>query len=154
MSAIFEDLLARDGILVYKTSGMSMKPMLRQDRDVVIIKVPSGRLRKNDVALYKRGRNYVLHRVIEVREGVYGVRGDNTYAMEIVPDSAVIGVLTSFRRKGKEYAVTGKGYRWYVRFWNAIYPLRLCRFRAVSLMKAIFRRLGITQFIKRLIRHA
>ena len=147
----FEDLLRKDGRLVYKTKGTSMEPMLRQNRDLVIIEVPSSRLRKNDVALYKRGRNYVLHRVIEVREDAYGIRGDNTYALETVPDSAVIGVLTSFRRKGKEYSVTGKGYRRYVWFWNGIYPLRLCRFRTVGLMKSVSRRLGVTQFLKRLI---
>ena len=30
----FEDLLGRDGVLVYKTRGVSMEPMLRQDRDL------------------------------------------------------------------------------------------------------------------------
>ena len=36
----FEDLLARDGSLVYRTKGVSMEPMLRQDRDLVTIQVP------------------------------------------------------------------------------------------------------------------
>lgn len=62
----FEDILARDGKLVYKTRGVSMEPMLRQNRDLVVIRVPSSRLKKYDVALYKRGDNYVLHRVVGV----------------------------------------------------------------------------------------
>ena len=67
----FEDILARDGKLVYKTRGVSMEPMLRQNRDLVVIRVPSSRLKKYDVALYKRGDNYVLHRVVGVGDGHY-----------------------------------------------------------------------------------
>lgn len=149
----FEDLLARDGRLVYKTRGMSMEPMLRQNRDIVVINVPFSRLRKYDVALYRCGNRYVLHRVIKVGENEYLIRGDNTYVLETVPDSAVIGVLTAFRRKGKQHKVTEKGYRLYARVWNALYPLRLCRFRIIRLMKAVARRLGLTPLIKRLIRY-
>ena len=149
----FEDLLARDGRLVYKTRGMSMEPMLRQNRDIVVINVPFSRLRKYDVALYRRGSGYVLHRVIEVGENEYLIRGDNTYVLETVPDSAVIGVLTAFRRNGKQHEVTEKGYQLYVRVWNTLYPLRLYCFRMVRLMKAVARKLGLTPLIKRLIRY-
>lgn len=149
----FENLLARDGKLVYKTRGVSMEPMLRQDRDLVIIQVPSSRLRKYDVALYRRGEKYVLHRVIAVRDGRYLIRGDNTYAPETVPDRAVIGVMTAFVRKGKKIAVTDRGYRLYARVWHAIYPLRkayvLCRRFAVGAA----RRLGILPLLKRWLKH-
>ena len=74
-----EDLLQRDGRLVYKTRGVSMEPMLRQNRDLVIIQVPASRLKKYDVALYKRGKAYILHRVIEVNGDYYFIRGDNTF---------------------------------------------------------------------------
>ena len=40
----FEEILARDGRLVYKTRGTSMLPMLHQERDLVIIEGPKGRL--------------------------------------------------------------------------------------------------------------
>ena len=96
MSTTFESLLARDGYLVYKTRGVSMEPMLRQNKDLVTIRVPVSRLQKYDVALYRRGDAYVLHRVIGVMPDHYRIRGDNTYAVETVPDSAVIGVLAGF----------------------------------------------------------
>ena len=83
----FEEVLTRDGKLVYKTKGVSMEPMLRQNRDLVTIEVPVSRLKKYDVALYKRGDRYVLHRVIGVKEGFYLIRGDNTYRLETVPES-------------------------------------------------------------------
>ena len=89
MSSI-EESLKRDGKLVYKTKGVSMLPMLHQNRDIVVISVPKGRLKKYDVALYRRKNAYVLHRVIEVQEQGYLIRGDNTYSLEKVPDNAVI----------------------------------------------------------------
>ena len=40
----FEELLQKDGRLVYRTRGVSMEPMLRQNRDLVVIEVPASRL--------------------------------------------------------------------------------------------------------------
>lgn len=146
--ASFEDLLTRDGVLVYKTKGTSMEPMLRQNRDLVVIRVPSSRLHKYDVALYRRGGSYVLHRVMAVKDGYYLIRGDNTFASEIVPDDAIIGVLTSFTRKGRQCDVTEKGYQWYVRIWGLLYPLRFAGFCAYRAARAVARKIGITQLVK------
>ena len=148
VTSSFEDILARDGILVYKTHGMSMEPMLRQNRDLVVIRVPSSRLRKYDVALYRRNKDYVLHRVIGVCADHYLIRGDNTYAVENVPDEAVIGVLTGFRRKGKKYDVTDKRYHFYVRVWDAIYPLRAWYIRIRRFAVRAARKLGILPDVK------
>ena len=147
----FEDILARDGILVYKTRGVSMEPMLRQNRDLVVIRVPSSRLEKFDVALYKQDDVYILHRVVDVKDNCYLIRGDNTYTTETVPDSAVIGVLTGFQRKGKQHEVTEIGYQFYVRFWHAIYPLRLFCFRFRRPAVRIARKAGILPLIRKVL---
>lgn len=152
MTTTFEELLARDGRLVYKTKGTSMEPMLRQNRDLVVIEVPASRLKKDDIALYRRGENYVLHRVIDVKEDRYLIRGDNTYTLENVPDRAVLGVLTGFVRKGKQHSVDEEGYRRYVCFWNVIYPLRAVCFRCRRLFVRIARKLGILPLLKKLLR--
>ncbi len=146
----FEEILAREGKLIYKTKGVSMEPMISQNRDLVTIQVPSGRLKKYDVALYKRGTSYVLHRVIHVREKDYLIRGDNTYRWETVPDEAIIGVLTNFQRKGKYYDVTNRSYQRYVRFWNGIYPLRAARFHTRKLLIKMAEGLGIVSVLKKI----
>lgn len=146
MSTI-EQLLERDGVLVYRTRGTSMEPMLRQDRDIITVRVPSGRLRKYDVALYKRGPDHVLHRVVGLDDGGYRIRGDNTYSTEYVPEEDILGVLTEFRRKGRNIRVSDPGYRCYTRIWCALYPVRyfwLCCRRAA-------RRTGLTALVKRVI---
>ena len=149
----FEEILARDGILVYKTRGRSMKPMLRNNRDLVVIAPPSGRLKKYDIALYKRNGQYVLHRVIAVRQDHYLIRGDNTFVLEKVSDAAVIGILTGFQRNGTIYAADNPHYLRYVRLWNLLYPLRFavngCRKFAVAAAK----KAGFLPALKRLLRH-
>ena len=148
-----EDILRRDGTLVYKTRGTSMKPLLRQNRDLVIVCIPDARLKKNDVALYRRGEQYVLHRVIRVLSDHYLICGDNTFSLENVPDSAVIGVMEGFKRKGREYKTTDRGYLCYVWLWTFLYPLRYIWFHMTRFLKAISRKIGLTQLVKRLLRY-
>lgn len=151
MTMTFEELLARDGVLVYKTRGISMRPLLRQNRDLVIIRPSTTRLKKYDVALYRRGKDHVLHRVIEVKPDCYLIRGDNTYLLETVPHSDVIGVLTGFQRNNKRYTVTDGRYRLYVRLWCAIYPLRAAFVRLRHKAGRLAARLGILPVLKKML---
>ena len=148
----FEEILSRDGRLIYKTRGVSMQPMLYQNRDLVIIETFEGRLKPYDVALYRRGKQYVLHRVLSLGDGVYYIRGDNTYTIETVPEGNVLGVLTGFVRKGKQHQVTETGYRFYSRFWHFIYPLRLFRLRLRSRFKKLLAKLGLLEPLKKFLR--
>ena len=121
-----EEELLNTGYFSYVTEGESMEPLFRTHRDVVVIKKLDGELRPLDIALYRGGREgqYILHRVIRVKEKCYITRGDNTYENEYVPKDMVLGVLVEFIRSGKKQAVTAPKYRLYSRFWTAIYPLR------------------------------
>ena len=148
----FEEILSRDGRLIYKTRGVSMQPMLYQNRDLVIIETFEGRLKPYDVALYRRGKQYVLHRVLSLGDGVYYIRGDNTYTIETVPEGNVLGVLTGFVRKGKQHQVTEPGYRFYSRFWHFIYPLRLFRLRLRSRFKKLLAKRGLLEPLKQFLR--
>lgn len=151
--ATFEEILNRDGVLVYRTRGVSMEPMLRQNRDLVVIRVPEKRLEPLDTALYKRGSDYILHRVIGVADDHYLIRGDNTFVIEHVPFVNLIGVLTEFNRRGKTYSVTDKAYLRYARLWNAIYPLRVFYRRSRAFAVRIARKLGVLPLIKKVLRH-
>ena len=125
-----EEALERDGFYVTRTSGVSMEPLFRTHRDAVVISKADGELSKYDIALYpSRDGRYVLHRVVGKKGEVYLIRGDNTYTLERVPRSSVIGVVTSFNRKGRQYNLTEISYKLYSRFWNFIYPVRYCLFK-------------------------
>lgn len=119
-----EEALVRCGKYVGPTVGVSMLPMLKTGRDSVVILPKTERLKRYDVALYKRGEAYVLHRVIEVAEGGYVIRGDNCYADERVKEESVIGVLTEFFRGNKHVFCTDKKYLSYAARRVRTYPVR------------------------------
>jgi len=147
-STLVEEELKRSGAFASTTSGVSMEPLFRTHRDVVIIARPEGELKKYDVALYRtRAGKYVLHRVVKVKADEYLIRGDNTYAIEHVAKERVIGVLVEFNRKGKKYSCADRFYIIYSRVWNFIYPIRFIvhhigRFfsRGFGFIKRLFRR--------------
>jgi hypothetical protein len=126
MTEGIEKQLRDMGVYVSTTVGVSMKPMLRNRRDRVIIRPVSDQpLARFDVPLYRSPKgDYVLHRIIAIKDGHYVIRGDNTYALEHVPTDAVIGVLTEFYRGKRHVLVTQRSYRLYARLWNALYPAR------------------------------
>lgn len=123
-----EEKLKNDEEVSSLTVGISMEPMLRQHRDIVIIKRIDHKLKKNDVPLYKRpGRDkLVLHRILKVTENGYVIRGDNLYIKEYdVKDGDIIGVLKAFYRDGKYYdCEKSRKYKTYVFLMRTSYPLR------------------------------
>ena len=147
-----KSILARDQMLVYKGCGTSMLPMLRPDRDMIVFVPAKERLKKYDVALYTSGKKYIAHRVIQVTEGGYLIRGDNTYVMETVAEEDVIGVLTHFVRNGRQYPVSHKGYRIYSCLWCTLFPVRLVWRKGIHWGKWVLRKLGITPLVKRLLK--
>ncbi len=114
--------------LAYRISGVSMRPMLRQEKDVVTLRRYDGKgLKKYDVAMYDRGgpRRYVLHRVVEVHDGSYTFLGDNCISKERnIPESDIVAVLDSFTREGKQISANDPKYRLYVRVHCALFPIR------------------------------
>lgn len=125
-----EDVLARDGAWVSTTAGTSMWPMLRNRRDTIVVRPTAGRLRPYDVALYRRGDAYVLHRVISVEPDGYRILGDNCLEVEQVNNSQIIGVLDEFWRGNRHCSPRSRGWLTYARAWHALYPARRVLMRA------------------------
>ena len=123
----FEELLDTNGSFVWRTSGGSMLPLIRQGKDVVVISKPDGKPRKYDVILYKVKDKYLLHRVLEINDGYYTVAGDNNTFLEKVTDGQIIGVMTQLQRGGKEYDLNSRRYRCYVKTRCGNFKLR-CAF--------------------------
>lgn len=112
----YEELLERDGQFAFRNKGVSMLPLLREGRDVFILrKKGMDRCRSGDVVLYKRPPGkYVLHRVIAVREKDYVILGDNCIVKEYgITDEDIMAVMTGFVRNGKEHTTEETGYRLY-----------------------------------------
>ena len=138
----FEEELERSGKLVYTTVGTSMNPLIKQDRDLSIIEKPKGRLKKYDVALYKRPNGqYVLHRVVKVLDDGYVILGDNCVNKEFnIKETQILGVLVSLVRNGKEVDLNSFGYKLYVRARYAHYPVRVIIFKTKRFLRKLIKR--------------
>ena len=128
-----EEVLRTEGMYAGFISGVSMYPMLRQGRDTVVIMPCKGRLKKYDIPLYRRGKDYVLHRILEVHPDSYVILGDNCMKKEYgVTDDQIVGVLTAFYRDENEVNMNGIGYKSYVWFWCHTIGLRVLLKRVYS----------------------
>lgn len=133
----FEEQIQKNGKLIYTNVGDSMMPLIRQDKDLLIIEKVNGRLKKYDVPLYKRDSGqYVLHRILKVRENDYVICGDNRWRREYgISDRHIIGVLTGIVRDGKTILVTDKKYQLYVHLWCDFFPVRAFVIRVRGFVK-------------------
>ncbi len=133
----FEEQLQKNGKLIYTNVGDSMMPLIRQDRDLLVIRPVHARLKKYDVPLYRRDSGkYVLHRILKVRDQDYVICGDNRWSREYgITDKHIIGVLTAVIRDGKEIPVTDKKYLCYVHLWCDFFPIRALLLRGMHFLK-------------------
>ena len=92
-------------------------PLLRQHKDIMVIRKITEPLKKNDVVLFKRPNGaYVLHRIIKVCGlGNYRVAGDNRWSSETVPEEWIIGILTEVVKDGRHISTQSDEYKAYVK---------------------------------------
>ena len=140
----FEEVLRRDGRLVYTNVGVSMLPLLRENKDIMVIESDTSVLKKYDCVLFRRngvnGRGrYVLHRILKILpDNKYFIVGDNCISGEIVEDKQIIGKLTSVIQGEKKVDFSSFSYKLYLYLWCAPYRLRFIVLRAKAFIKYIF----------------
>ena len=141
----FEDVLERNGVLVFSSKGTSMRPLIREGRDAVTIRKTDTPPKKLDAVLFRRPGSgaYVLHRILRVNgDGTYWIVGDNCVSGETVAGENILGVLTDVTRKsGRQISTNGFGCRLYARTWCAWYPVRFALIRARNLCAGALGRL-------------
>jgi len=111
-----------------------MMPLLRQKKDIIEIRKKQGsRCKKYDAVLYKRGKQYILHRILKVLPDRYIVAGDhNTFIDPLVTDDMILGVMTRIIRDGKSITPDNFWYKVYVHLWCDFYPIRVFLLKAKS----------------------
>ena len=136
MPLIVERLSAGQSV-EFMPRGISMRPLLREGRDSVVLSSCQGRLKKFDIPLYRRRNGgYVLHRVVKVEDNSYTLIGDNQYIYEpSVTDSQIIAVVTAVRRGGRLIFPNNIIYRTYVSLWHSTRSLRSFCIRAARKVK-------------------
>ncbi len=113
--------LESNNVIAFVPGGNSMWPTLKHRGQSVIVESKKQRLNRFDVALYQRENGaFVLHRVMEVKEGGYLFCGDSQFNYEWVLEEQTFGKMLGFYRKDKYVEVTDAKYiseveRWFKR---------------------------------------
>lgn len=118
-----------------------MYPLLRQRKDSVhIIKIEEP-LKKNDVILYRRDNGqYVLHRLIKIKQGKYVFCGDNQWQKEYgITDNHIIGKMIGYYRKEKYHSVDTFSFGVYTLLIFFTRPIRRLRDFIKRVLKKILR---------------
>ncbi len=100
----YEEVLKKNGSLVFAPGGTSMLPLLRHHENTVFLVPVTEKLKRGDIILYKRADGqYVLHRIVKCKKNSYVLCGDNQSTLEYgVTDSMIIARMEGFY-KGETY---------------------------------------------------
>ncbi len=145
----YETELEKYGVIAFVPSGNSMWPTLKNRAQSVIVGRREARLKRFDVAFYRRQDVYVLHRVMEVVDGGYIICGDSQLTLEKVKEEQVFGKMLGFYKKDKYVEATDVRYikkveRWFGRENYRKFRLKIFYFSLAlrHKLKKIFLRKG------------
>ncbi len=138
-----KDQLSSGGTVRFSPNGTSMLPMLRQGVDTVVLSPMPKQLKPYDLPLYQRENGqYVLHRIVAVKDGSYTCIGDNQFELEYgIRHDQMIGLVTTFYRGEKECSVYSLSHCVYCRLWHWTRGMRRIWRVGKSLVISLFRKL-------------
>ncbi len=143
---VMEETLKAGGLVSLTSTGTSMLPMLKHQRDIVILEQITSPLHVNDVVLYRReSGQFVLHRIVGMESNSdYVLCGDNQFIQEHhIARQQIIGRLQSFTRKGRRISCASPSYKAYVCLLPLLRFLKrgnlVCRRYAAALKRRIRR---------------
>ena len=122
-----EEVIFKDGIVIFAPTGQSMQPNIFAQKDKVVIKKREkhSKCKRMDVILFRRtDGTYVLHRVIKVFRDKYWVVGDNCTWGEYVYDDQILGVLIKIIRGNSTINVSNRYYLFKIYNWYIIWTFR------------------------------
>lgn len=119
-------------------TGYSMKPLLRNLRDRVVLVSPERRKPKQGDIVFcvRKNGSCVLHRVIRVQpNGMFVINGDAQDWEESVHYSQVMAVVSAIWRDRHYIACDSKNYKRYVYLWTKCRGLRSVMIKVVVFLK-------------------
>lgn len=131
IAPIIIETLEKGGTFRLYPKGISMRPLIRQGKDSVLLKSPDT-LNKFDIVLYKRENGqYVLHRLLEISNGII-LRGDNEISSEYgIKKEQIFAKVQTVYRKEKPLSKEPRDMKFYIFF------IRARKFVRLSLRKTL-----------------
>ena len=102
-----------------KVRGHSMLPFYRHEKTVVSLKKKDDYV-VNDVVLFKYQDQYILHRIIKIKNALYHILGDGSFTVHVIRKEDILGYVLDFITEGKEI----KNYMFKVKLWRLFSPFK------------------------------
>lgn len=115
-----EELLAEGKQVTILVRGNSMRPLLRDGRDKVVLRKANDEdIRKGAVMLFLYRGSHVMHRVIRIEGDVVIFEGDGNYKLqEVVTRKDIIAVMEAVvRPSGKRIECSSRRWRFLSFMW-------------------------------------
>ena len=117
--------LKKHGFVIYNFHGTSMLPLLKEKEDKVHLKA-NEKIKLFDVVLFERYKGYfVLHRVIDIKDGKCYILGDNSPILDIVPLNEIVAKMVGYYKKNIYHDINSEEYLSYVeKIKKSINPIK------------------------------
>lgn len=133
--------------VVIAAKGMSMKPLLREGKDrIILAPCDVSGLKVGDVVLYtRRDGSYVIHRIVGVnKDNSFNLMGDfQTVLEQGIKTDRIVAKACGFMRKNREFSLNAPLYKTYVKLWGERSVLRKPYIFCSNKLSALKRKLGI-----------
>lgn len=118
MYPLISEIISSGGSFRLFPKGISMLPTIKQGQDSVELAAPK-RLKKYDIVLYKRPNGqFVIHRIIKIKDDEATLCGDNQVALENGVDvNDILAKVTGIYKGEKLFKNTDFSYKFYSFFW-------------------------------------
>lgn len=121
-----EAMLAEGREVQIRMKGHSMRPLLRSERDQVVLSpcTAPARLQPGDIVLFRTYGRHILHRIVRRDGDRLTLAGDGNYRItEQCTTRDVVGVATrAIRASGRTVGFDSPGWRLRSRLWLSIPP--------------------------------
>lgn len=142
---VMKEVFESGGEFTFYPHGISMLPLIRQGVDQVVL-VKAENIKLGDAVFYLRDNGqFVLHRIVKIKNGQYVMCGDNQFNLEYgITDKHILAKMKCVIRDGQIIDESNKKYRKYV---NRL-PLRRFKKRVRNLLGRIYRKIFKKKTVK------
>lgn len=113
---VMKEVIESGGEFTFYPHGTSMLPLVREGIDQVVL-TKADNVKKGDAVFYLRDNGqFVLHRIVKIRNGEYVMCGDNQVALEYgITEKHILAKMKAVLRDGYVVDDTNKKYKRYVK---------------------------------------
>lgn len=137
---VIDEVISSGGEFRLYPRGTSMMPLLREGLDSIILVSPRN-VSKNDIVLYKReSGQFVLHRVVKIKNGEYIMCGDNQFELEFgIRQENILAQVKCIYRENIRVELDNKDYLKYVKRLPCVRRKRKIRVFLSKIKRKIFK---------------